>query len=223
MIIFHEHKNMIWGTFCSKCGAECSVLQSAHHPWDQTTFGRIIRCSKCGSENHVNQQAAAYFYNQRIYSYFNELSGVILDLGCGGGFISSYLLNQQKINLVFGLDQDKNCALELTKLLSNHKFTFIHADICKLHDLFAKQSIDYLVSRDVFMFIEDTDRYFDDISLLVKSGIRQMGWYMKNNPRMRNSLEPDQILGEYRKRGWHANLKDLEWYKSGYMIQADRQ
>ncbi|MCO7126871.1 hypothetical protein NIE88_13950 [Sporolactobacillus shoreicorticis] len=95
--MFREHKNMIWGTNCSKCGAECSVLQNAHHPWDRTTFGMIISCSSCGHENYVNQQAAAFFYKQRIYRYFTNLSGRILDLGCGGGLLSSYLLSQQNV------------------------------------------------------------------------------------------------------------------------------
>ncbi|MCO7126872.1 hypothetical protein NIE88_13955 [Sporolactobacillus shoreicorticis] len=122
-----------------------------------------------------------------------------------------------------GLDQDKECPDELAKLLMNHNFTFIHATIDQLRELFPAQSIDYLMSCDVFMFIEDVNRYFDDVGWLVKSRIRQIGWYMKNNPRMRNSLEPDQILEAYPKRGWHTRLIDLDWHKNGYMIQADRQ
>lgn len=70
------------------------------------------------------------------------------------------------------------------------------------------------------MFIEDTERYFKDITGIVNKGIRQMGWYQKDNSRMKNKLVPEQIADEYIKRGWKVELEYLDWYKSGYFINA---
>lgn len=37
---------------------------------------------------------------------------------------------------------------------------------------------------------------------------------------MKNKLEPQQIAYEYIKRGWKVELEYLNWYKSGYFINA---
>ncbi|MEG1142227.1 MAG: hypothetical protein RSE41_07265 [Clostridia bacterium] len=73
------------------------------------------------------------------------------------------------------------------------------------------------------MFIEDTDQYFNDVSKIVNKGIRHMGWYFENNKRINNKLTPQQIKQEYSKRGWIVELEYLDWYKSGYFINAYKE
>lgn len=132
-------------------------------------------------------------------------------------------MDNKRIKVIYGPDQDEACNDQLTDMTVLSKFQFLHSDIAQLSKVFAEQTLDFLVSRDVFMFIEDTDRYFDDVTNLVTSGIRQMGWFISQNERMKNQLTPEQIVEEYRKRGWNVYLEPLEWYKSGYFIRADRQ
>lgn len=91
-----------------------------------------------------------------------------------------------------------------------------------ISNYFEKDSVDYLVNRDVFMFIYDTDKYFDDITNIVRKGIRQMGWFKKDNKRMLNELTPLQISIELEKRGWKVEVEYLDWYKSGYYIKANK-
>lgn len=78
-------------------------------------------------------------------------------------------------------------------------------------------AFDYLVSRDVFMFIEDTEQYFNDVTHLIHKGIYQMGWYITNHTRMKNTLKPDETAKE---NGWQVEIEYLDWYKSGYFIKA---
>jgi cyclopropane fatty-acyl-phospholipid synthase-like methyltransferase len=182
-----------------------------------------INCPLCGYENDVDQKAAEAYYNHRIYSYFQSIHGTVLDLGCGGGFLSRFLLANSQVKKVYGLDQDEECTNELADLTKNGKFQFFQADVSLLNDLFTECGLDYLVSRDVFMFVSDTDRYFDDVTKLVNCGICQMGWFMKDSQRMKNHLRPEHIADEYRKRGWTVHLESLDWYKSGYFIRADRE
>ncbi|MCD2346328.1 methyltransferase domain-containing protein [Clostridium guangxiense] len=219
--MFKEHDFTIWGTYC-KCGNECSILENEHHPWLDTGFTIKLKCGFCGNEVIIDRKCAEEFYNNKIYSYYNDLYGKIVDLGCGGAFLSRYLLKQDKVDKIYGLDCDEDCINELTDIKSQKKFEFIQSNISNISSIFSSNSIDFLVSRDVFMFVEDTDRYFDDITRIVTKGIRQMGWYIKDNSRMRNKLEPKQITDEYIKRGWKVELKYLDWYKCGYFIRADR-
>lgn len=219
--MFKEHNFIIWGTYCG-CGNECSILQNEHHPWVDTAFTVKLKCSSCGNEVIIDRKCAEEFYNNKIYSYYNGLYGKVIDLGCGGGFLSRYLLNQDKVDKIYGLDCDTGCMNELSDINEQDEFEFIQADISDIGSKFSFNSIDFLVSRDVFMFVEDTDKYFDDITRIVTKGIRQMGWYMQNNRRMKNKLEPNQIANEYIKRGWKVEIEYLDWYKCGYFIRADK-
>lgn len=219
--MFKEHGFIVWGTYC-KCGNECSILQNEHHPWVDTAFTAKIKCSSCGKEAIIDRKRAEEFYNNKIYSYYNGLYGKVIDLGCGDGFLSRYLLEEDKVHKIYGLDCDLDCMGELADINKKKKFEFIQGDISNFGSKFIANSIEFLVSRDVFMFVEDTDRYFDDITRIVTKGIRQMGWYMKDNSRMKNKLEPEQIADEYIKRGWKVEVEYLDWYKCGYFIKADR-
>lgn len=131
------------------------------------------------------------------------------------------MLNQNKVDKVYGLDKDVDCVKELEDIIEEQKkFKFINSDISSISSRFSFNSIDFLVSRDVFMFVEDTDRYFSDVTEIISKGIRQIGWYMKDNSRMKNKLAPQQIADEYRKKGWIVELEYLDWYKCGYFINA---
>lgn len=218
--MFRDHKFIIWGTYC-KCGNECSILQNEHHPWDDTIFIAKLKCSLCNNEVIVDAKSAKEFYDNKIYSYYDGIYGNIIDLGCGGGFLSRHLLGQENITKVWGLDIDEDCISELSDIIDkNEKFKFKKYNGLSLNNIFTEDSIDFLISRDVFMFIEDTDKYFDEVSKIVNKGIRQMGWYIENNKRMNNKLTPDEICNEYLKRGWTVNIEYLDWYKSGYFINA---
>lgn len=222
--MFKKHNYVVWGTYCNKCGSECSILQNMYHPWLDTEFTVELKCHLCGNEVVIDRRKAESFYNSKIYSYYGGLYGKIIDLGCGDGFLSRYLLKHDKIDKVYGLDSGTNCIDQLKDIIKNEdKFEYFNSDIKNIDSIFKPSSVDFLVSRDVFMFIEDTDKYFNDVTRIVNTGIRQMGWYVKDNSRMKNKLEPEQICEEYRKRGWDAEIEYLNWYKSGYFINANKR
>lgn len=165
---------------------------------------------------------AAAFYDEKILSYFAGVYGKVLDLGCGGGFLSRALLEENAIDKIYGLDIDEQCTDELKDIMISNKFQFIKVDISALGEVFGDRNVDFLVSRDVFMFIEDTDKYFEAITKIVSKEIRQMGWYQGSNNRMKNNLTPDKIVEEYNKRGWTTEIEYLDWYKAGYFIRASK-
>lgn len=101
--MFKEHKFIIWGTEC-ECGNECSILQNEHHPWDNIDFTVKLKCSLCKNEVVIDREKAEEFYNRRIYSYYDDINGTVIDLGCGGGFLSRYLLKNNYVNEIYGID-----------------------------------------------------------------------------------------------------------------------
>lgn len=221
-ILFKEHNYVIWGDFCT-CGSDCFILQNKFHPWIDTDFKIQIKCPACGKNIEINKDRAAKFYNRKILSHFNNVDGNIIDLGCGGGFLSSFLVKMDNVNKIYAIDCDEDCREDIEKICDNpNKIIFSKMDIFDLDKYFKDKSIDYIVSRDVFMFIEDTDKYFDDITRIVNKGIRQMGWYISSNERMKNNLLPDEIADELLKRNWSVKIEYLDWYKSGYFIEANK-
>lgn len=220
--MFKEHQFTIWGTYC-KCGNECSILQNGHHPWVDKDFVVKLSCSACNNEVVIDSKRAREFYNDKIYSYFDDVYGTVVDLGCGSGFLSRHLLQCDKVHKIYGLDMDSSCQNDLKDITGpDSKFEFVCSDIDGVDKIFKNKSIDFLVSRDVFMYIEDTAKYFDNVNNIVCKGIKQMGWYMKNHKNKRNDLLPEQIAMEYETRGWKVELQYLNWYKSGYFINAYR-
>ncbi len=220
--MFHEHHYMIWGTTCT-CGSDNYILQNQYHPWNQTEFKLKMKCIKCNDNLEIDQIAASDFYNKKIYTHFNDVKGTVMDLGCGGGFLTQFLIEKQDVNKVYAIDVDPSSKNEIKKLIDMGKgVVFNLLDIKDISSSFGRKSIDYIVSRDVFIFVEDPKKYFDDITRIARKGIRQMAWFSKDNKRMKNSLNPFDIVEELKKRKWKVELEILEWYKSGYFVKADK-
>lgn len=220
--MFKEHNHIIWGTQCP-CGRENFILQDKYHPWDKTDYKAVLTCPACDKSLVVDQALACNFYNQKILNHFEDVKGRILDLGCGGGFLSHHLIQKDEVSNIYATDVDKTCEDAIKKIVYKDKAAkFIACDLKDLPNHFEEDSIDYLVSRDVFMFVEDPDQFFDDMTSIVKKGMRQMAWFVKNNDRMKNQIIPEDIESKLRAKGWQVELTPLAWYKSGYFIKADK-
>ncbi len=220
--MFKEHGYVIWGTKCS-CGRENFILQNKFHPWVESDFILKIKCSNCKNVLEIDRQIATQYYNQKIFCFFDDVEGVILDIGCGGGFLTQHLIDKKDVNQVLAVDIDNDCKEEIDKLKDKGKnVEFKLCDLSDISELFEGKSVDYVVNRDVFMFVENTKKYFDDISRIARRGIRQMGWFVSGNERMKNNLTPSEIVKELEKRDWNVELFALDWYKCGYFIKADR-
>lgn len=218
--MFKEHNFAVWGSNCT-CGQECFILQNKFHPWIEKEFIIKIKCPSCGREQEIDGDKASEFYSRKILRYYRNIEGSVIDLGCGGGFLAEFLAKEEKVHKIYAVDNDISCREEIEGVdCGKGKISFIHMDVCNLDKQFNQSEIDFLVSRDVFMFIDNTEKYFNDVTAIVKKGIRQMGWYAANNERMKNHLHPDQIVEELAKRNWKVNIEYLDWYKCGYFIEA---
>ncbi|MFX3619179.1 MAG: class I SAM-dependent methyltransferase [Sporolactobacillus sp.] len=177
--MFPEHDFTIWGWHCPNCGSECSILQNEHHPWDsRTSFKVKMRCPSCACPVIIDQKIARAFYEDKIIDYFNGLHGSVIDLGCGGGFLSRNIVDQPQIERIYGIDLDPECRQETQDISVNSRcFSFIQSDIAQLGQLFSEKSVDYLVSRDAMMFVEDPYQLIKDTGKIIRKGVLLMGWY----------------------------------------------
>lgn len=216
-----ENNFIIWGDICD-CGKECSILQNKVHPWDNSNFITRIECPQCGNVVEINKDKAEKFYNEKILSYFNNVDGTVMDIGCGGGFLTNHIVKLEDVTKVYSIDKDLACNEEIKAIEDKHnKVKFYNMDISNLSNQFQSKSIDYIISRDVFMFIDNTTKFFDDINKIVVKGIKIMGWYMPSNKRINNALHPEDICKGLNIRGWKTTLECLNWYKHGYYISAE--
>lgn len=94
--MFKEHNNIIWGSQCS-CGEENYILQNKYHPWIETDFKAVLSCPSCHRSLIIDRVCAEHYYNQKILSHFEDVKGKILDLGCGGGFLSHHLIQKDEV------------------------------------------------------------------------------------------------------------------------------
>lgn len=218
--MFREHGNVVWGDRC-KCGKESYLLQNKFHPWVDTDFVAVLQCSSCGNTLEIDRQKAEAYYISKILSYYNDVKGAVIDMGCGEGFLTEAMAAKEAVTRVYAIDCDENYRASVEQIPNAAgKISFEAMDIANLGEAFAERHVDYLISRDVFMFIENTEKFFDDAARLVKKGIKQMGWFVGSSERMKNKLQPDQIAEELRKRGWKVRIEYLDWYKCGYFIDA---
>lgn len=221
--MFQEHPFVVWGAQC-RCGGEVSILQNSFHPWSSTDFIVKAWCPVCGRAVEIDQSRASEFYSRKILSYFTDVSGEVLDLGCGGGFLTEFVAGKDDVSRVCAIDSDPACEGSIGAINDpERKIRFERMDAGKIGRRFASDSVDYLVHRDVFMFIDDPGLYFDDVTRIVRRGIRHMAWYVKGNARMKNAVAPDEIVAELQRRGWEAGIEYLDWYKCGYFVRAQKK
>lgn len=221
--MFKEHDFIIWGTSC-ECGNNVSILQNKHHPWLDKDFKIKLKCENCKKKISIDYQKAAKYYNDKVLSFFSDVKGTVIDLGCGNGFLTSYLNKIPQINKIFAIDIDKNVQNSIQNIDKNkQKIEFLKISADELKNYFKSNEVDFLVSRDVFMFIEKPNEFLNQVTNILRKGIRQMGWFIKENKRMKNIMNPDSIRKTLLEKNWLVEQYNLDWYKSGYFIKADKK
>lgn len=219
---FQEHRNIIWGKKCENCGHDVYLLQQDYHPWGDKEFAPLVTCPKCQQKQIINKEQAAIYYSRKIYSFFDIPDGVVLDLGCGGGFLSSKLIQNSKITKIFAVDYDQNVQKSIESIKSP-KIKFINQDADHLENNKLISNVDYLVHRDLFMFISNTENYFNYVRKSVSKSVYHMGWFIRGSERMKNQLLPEEIKEKYLEKGFEVSIKYPDWYSCGYFIRADRK
>lgn len=212
-----ENRRIVWGSKCKHCKQDVFLLQEESHPWFAVDVVCEVKCENCGTMNSINQRDAERFYNNRIYELYKHVSGCVVDIGCGGGFITNHLAAKDDIEEIYAIDSDSSSKEGLT---DSEKIHFILGDIVENDKLLDDISVDYMVSRDVVMYFEDLPLFIQRASKIVKKGIVIVGWYNPTLSRVKNKVHPEKIKEMLAEQGLEVEYEEFDWYKFGYVINA---
>ena len=135
-----EHNFTIWGSICD-CGTECSILQNKVHPWDHISLIIRMVCPKCGNIVDIDKKKAEKFYNNKIFSYYDDLYGTVMDLGCGGGLLTKHIIKNEDITRIICIDNDERCHKQINAISNTKRIEFFNLNIPNLTEYSKNKSI----------------------------------------------------------------------------------
>lgn len=203
---FYPNKN-VWGTKCD-CGFDV-FLYVPEHPWMEIETTHAVTCLNCGKHHTISRCDAESFYNEKIYSCFKDVRGRVLEIGCGGGFITEYLRSKGDVSYICGIDLD-----ESNEICDD----YICMDLNKL-DVSKLGKYDYVVCRDVLMYLENLDDVFSKLSK-VADKVLLLNWYNPNHKNCHNKTKIKDIVSIVRKYFDNIELEYPFFYKHGYLIRS---
>lgn len=213
----------IWGTIC-ECGQSIYGFYD-DHPWNELSCDKEIICNKCGKVHLVTQIEAQEFYNNLIFDCFKNVKGKVLELGCGGGLLTNYLSTKSGVDYLVAVDKDVTSSEfddeeDIIKNLGSDKFIKMNLDSFD-EDIF-EMKFDYIVCRDVVMYLNDLDYTFSKLSN-IGDNLVLLNWYNKEHKNCINKTTPSQFVQVLEKYYNDVEISYPYFYKYGYLINAKKK
>lgn len=145
----------------------------------------------------AEQKVKNPWVEQRIIDNLGSNDLKILDVGCGGGFLTNFLAH--KFKDVSGLDASETSLQVAKKNDQTQRVQYMVGDAYKLP--FADQSLDVVCAMDFLEHVDQPQRVIDECSRVLKTGglfffhtfnrnwiswlivIKFMEWFMPNTPK----------------------------------------
>ena len=198
----------IWGKKCS-CGRDVYDYFE-EHPWGEEHITKEVVCLNCKKKNIITRDEARAYYNNLIYDIFKEVNGNVLDIGCGGGLLTKYLLNKKEVNKVVAIDKDDD---------TDVKDVFVKVDLDDFDESIFDIHFDYVVCRDVLMYLKDIEYTFSKLSK-VSDKIILLNWFNEEHKNCLNKTSPTEILNILSKYYKNIEISYPSFYKWGYLIKS---
>lgn len=160
----------------------------------------------------------------------SDLTGIkVLDIGCGGGFLTNYLA--QKGAMVVGLDQSKESLSLAAQYDSTKSVTYLYGDA--YHLPFENAEFDFVFAMDFLEHVEEPQRVIAQASRVLKTNgaffyhtfnknflawlmvIKFVEWFLPKTPKnlhiLRLFIKPKDLFAMLQKSG----LKNKKIYGMG--------
>ena len=200
----------IWGTIC-ECGNEVYNFYD-DHPWQDELIIKEVRCNKCNKLHKIDNDIASDFYNKKIFNCFSNLSGKVLEIGCGGGLITNYITSLKNVSYVATLDIDEE---SISKISNKHYKVNLNDFDESIFDI----KFDYVICRDVLMYLNDIDYTFNKLSK-ISNKVILLNWYDINHKNCLNKTSPTDILNILSNYYENLTIDYPFFYKKGYLIKT---
>ena len=158
-----------------------------------------------------------------IKKFSTTNSDIIIDIGCGKGFLADNLLklNYKNITLV---DISKNAVKEVKERVNNKSLNFIETDVLNLK---SEQTFDIWHDRAVFHFITEKEGIEKYISLcnkyISKQGKLIIGTFAEDGPLKCSGLEIKRYSINNLKELFKENFEFIEGFKKLHSTPFDTQ
>jgi len=158
-----------------------------------------------------------------IKKFSTTNSDMIIDIGCGKGFLADNLLklNYENITLV---DISKNALKEVKERVNNKSLNFIETDVLNLK---LEQAFDIWHDRAVFHFITEAEGVEKYISLcnkyIGKGGKLIIGTFAEDGPLKCSGLEIKRYSINNLKELFKENFEFIEGFKKLHRTPFDTQ
>ena len=168
-------------------------------------------------------QETPYESIELIKKFSSTNSDIIIDIGCGKGFLADNLLklNYENITLV---DISLNALEEVKERLNNESLNFIETDVLNLK---LKQTFDIWHDRAVFHFITDKESIEKYISLcneyIGDGGKLIIGTFAEDGPLKCSGLEIKRYSVENLKELFKENFEFIEGFKKLHRTPFDTE
>ena len=168
-------------------------------------------------------QETPYESIELIKKFSSTNSDMIIDIGCGKGFLADNLLklNYENITLV---DISLNALKEVKERLNNESLNFIETDILNLK---LEQTFDIWHDRAVFHFITDEESVEKYISLcdeyIGEGGKLIIGTFAEDGPLKCSGLEIKRYSVENLKELFKENFEFIEGFQKLHRTPFDTE
>jgi len=156
--------------------------------------------------NDLMNDETAFEHLHRYYHVFEIVKGkVVLDIGCGEGYGSSYLATNAKT--VYGVDIDNSCIEHAKKKYACENLQFIQGDVTGIP--LANNSVDVVVSFETIEHLSEEIQplFLNEIKrVLIKEGMLIISTPDKTNYSDRYAYENKFHVKEFTKQEFHAFL-----------------
>ncbi len=156
---------------------------------------------------------------QQIFRAFGPRPCSVLDVGCGAGFLSNYLV--QRGHRVIGLDAAPDCLAEAARHDASRTVIYEQGDALALP--YDDASFDVVCAMDFLEHVEEPGRAIAEIARVLAPGgmfffhtfnrnwlsylvvIKAVEWFVKNTPKdmhvLRLFLKPEEVAAMCREHG----------------------
>ena len=204
------NKKNLFGTIC-KCGKKIKIYLDSHPYGVDDSFVLDVVCPKCKKEQKISKSEIVSFYENEIRGLFDNAFGNVLEIGCGGGFITRHLLKNKNVKSITAIDVDDIS-------FSHPKLKFIKQDLEDYKNIDLTQKYDFLVCKDIFMYLMNLEEILDKILPKCKN-IILLNWYNKEHKNCKNkNATPLKVKHIIEKHFKTAKLTYPKIYKWNYLI-----
>ena len=173
-----NNKN-IWGCLC-ECGKEAFDYFD-EHPWcEDQSLVKYVKCSNCGKVHEINCSKAEEFYNKKIFECFKDIYGNVLEIGCGGGLVTEYVAGLESVKYLATVDVDDESISSISS--KHHKL-----DLNNFDEGVFENTFDFVICRDVLMYLDDIDYTFSKLSK-ISNKVILLNWHDVNHRKDRKSV-----------------------------------